>query len=65
MPVNCGVVENYMKYVRILEAGFGDRMPLNSGEVLLLALECPSPMEDYPVQPVPRLRDVSARDPAV
>jgi hypothetical protein len=62
VPVNRSVVENYMKYIWMSEAGLAIECQCISERYLLSAIESRSPMED-PVQPVPRLRDVNARDP--
>ena len=63
MPVNRSVVENYMKYFTISEAGVAIECQCISERYLALEIESPSPMEGYPVQPVPWWRDVNARDP--
>ena len=52
-----------MKYFIISEAGQAIECHCISGRYLASAIETLPPMEGYPVQPVPWLRDVDARDP--
>ena len=52
-----------MKYFTIPEAGLAIECHCISERYLALEMENPSLMEGYPVQSVPRWRDVNERDP--
>ena len=52
-----------MKYFIISKAGLAIECHCISERYLALEIENLSPMEGYPVQPVPWRRDVNARDP--
>jgi hypothetical protein len=60
---NLSVADYYMKYFSVSEAGLAIELHCVSERYSASSMDTLSPMEKYPVQRVPWLGDVTARDP--